>query len=525
MFFTLNESYKYWIYLSVLLQVFHYSYTASYVIYNIHTREVWELNPPEVEDSVLQYAAWGVEGEQLIYIFENNIYYQPDVKSSSLRLTSSGKEGIIFNGISDWLYEEELLHSHVAHWWSPDGERLAFLMINDTLVPNMVIPRFTGGLYPKGKHYPYPKAGQTNPTVKLFVVNLYGPTHTLELMPPDSFKSSVSTVGLLNRQCLSCKFMEDQCTYFSAKFSPMNKHFLLHCKEFYILENNAVLKETILKKKILRTEIKMVHIEDYELPLQLSFPKDFTDRNQYAVLLIIDEDPGSQLVTDKFHVDWDSVLVNSDNVIVARFDGRGSGFQGLKILQEVHRCLGSVEVKDQIAAVESLLKQPFIDPNRLSIFGKGYGGYIASMILKSNERLFKCGAVIAPITDMKLYASAFSERYLGIPSKEENTYQTFITVIVPISNQALSSNPVEQEDLGSPPNHPLVHRAQTSSSTPFPTKDKRHNSMEIGEDGKNCDSIFSSSAKPYGLFFTTGISRPKLCCSSYMNHVVGVDIA
>lgn len=65
-----------------------------------------------------------------------------------------------------------------------------------------------------------------------------------------------------------------------------------------------------------------------------------------------DEAPGSQLVTDKFHIDWDSVLVNSDNVVIAQFDGRGSGFQGLKILQEVHRSLGSVEVKDQIAAVE-----------------------------------------------------------------------------------------------------------------------------------------------------------------------------
>ncbi|XP_039081471.1 inactive dipeptidyl peptidase 10-like, partial [Hyaena hyaena] len=62
-------------------------------------------------------------------------------------------------------------------------------MINDSLVPNMVIPRFTGALYPKGKLYPYPKAGQMNPTIKLYVVNLYGPTHTLELMPPDSFKS------------------------------------------------------------------------------------------------------------------------------------------------------------------------------------------------------------------------------------------------------------------------------------------------------------------------------------------------
>uniref|UniRef100_A0A2K5F1X4 Dipeptidyl peptidase like 10 n=1 Tax=Aotus nancymaae TaxID=37293 RepID=A0A2K5F1X4_AOTNA len=473
-------------------QIFHYSYTASYVIYNIHTREVWELNPPEVEDSVLQYAAWGVQGQQLIYIFENNIYYQPDIKSSSLRLTSSGKEEIIFNGIADWLYEEELLHSHIAHWWSPDGERLAFLMINDSLVPSMVIPRFTGALYPKGKQYPYPKAGQVNPTIKLYVVNLYGPTHTLELMPPDSFKSreyyitmvkwvsntktvvrwlnrpqnisiltvcetttgacskkyemtsdtwlskqneepvfsrdgskffmtvpvkqggrgefhhiamfliqskseqitvrhltsgnwevikilaydettqkiyflstessprgrqlySASTEGLLNRQCISCNFMKEQCTYFDASFSPMNQHFLLFCEgprvpvvslhntdnpaKYFILESNSMLKEAILKKKIVKPEIKILHIDDYELPLQLSFPKDFMDRNQYALLLI------------------------------------------------------------------------------------GYGGYIASMILKSDEKLFKCGSVVAPITDLKLYASAFSERYLGMPSKEESTYQ------------------------------------------------------------------------------------------------------
>ncbi|NXD71440.1 DPP10 peptidase, partial [Eolophus roseicapillus] len=533
----------------------------------VFSREVWELNPPEVEDSVLQYAAWGIQGQQLIYIFENNIYYQPDVKSSSLRLTSSGKEGIIFNGIADWLYEEELLHSHIAHWWSPDGERLAFLTINDSLVPNMVIPRFTGGLYPKGKQYPYPKAGQTNPTVKLFVVNLYGPAHTLELMPPDSFKSrehyitmvkwvsntkavvrwlnrpqnhsiltvcetttgacskkyemqsdpwlpkqneepvfskdgskffmtvpvkqggrgefhhiamfivqakseqisvrhltsgnwevirilaydentqkiyflsteesprgrqlhSVSTVGSLTRQCLSCNYLKEQCTYFSAKFSPMNRHFLLHCKgpgipvvSVHSTSNNA--SEYSLWNRYILLLIVLGSIWEGKGSYKTAkcITLSIVLVCVWCVGICSDEAPGSQLVTDKFHIDWDSVLVNSDNVIVARFDGRGSGFQGLKILQEVHRCLGSVEVKDQIAAVEWLLKQSFVDPKRLSVFGKGYGGYITSMILKSSERLFKCGAVVAPVTDMKLYASAFSERYLGIPSKEENTYQ------------------------------------------------------------------------------------------------------
>nr|AAH63074.1 Dpp10 protein [Mus musculus] len=250
---------------------------------------------------------------------------------------------------------------------------------------------------------------------------------------------SASTEGLLNRDCISCNFMKEDCTYFDASFSPMNQHFLLFCEgpkvpvvslhitdnpsRYFLLENNSVMKETIQKKKLAKRETRILHIDDYELPLQLSFPKDFMEKNQYALLLIMDEEPGGQMVTDKFHVDWDSVLIDTDNVIVARFDGRGSGFQGLKVLQEIHRRIGSVEAKDQVAAVKYLLKQPYIDSKRLSIFGKGYGGYIASMILKSDEKFFKCGAVVAPISDMKLYASAFSERYLGMPSKEESTYQ------------------------------------------------------------------------------------------------------
>ncbi len=55
-----------------------------------------------------------------LYVFENNIYYQTDVQSSSWRLTSSGQEKIIFNGITDWLYEGETgaTESHSLTQWS-----------------------------------------------------------------------------------------------------------------------------------------------------------------------------------------------------------------------------------------------------------------------------------------------------------------------------------------------------------------------------------------------------------------------
>ncbi|MBN3307412.1 DPP10 peptidase, partial [Amia calva] len=557
-------------------QVYRYSYTASYLMYNIHTREVLELNPPEVTNSVLQHAAWGVDGQQLIYIFENNIYYRSDVKSNSLRLTSSGKEGVIFNGIADWLYEEEILRSHVAHWWSPDGERLAFLMINDSLVSNMALPHFTGSLYPRGKQYPYPKAGQTNPTVKLYVVNLYGPTHTQELTPPDSLKArehyvvmvkwisntktavrwinrpqnisiltvcdttigacskkheetseiwlskqneepvfskdgnklfltvpvkqggrgefhhiamyhvqsksdqnnvrhltsgnwevikilayddksqslyfintegsprwrhlySVSTVGLFPRHCLTCDFNKTRCTFFSADISPDHRHVLLHCKgpgipmvvvlsmsntnNYIMLENNSVLEGVIANKKIQKPEFKTISVEDFELPLKLSYPVDFSESRQYGLLLVVDGAPGSQSVNDRYRLDWDAVLVSSDSVIVARFDGRGSGFQGQKILQQVHQRLGPVEVEDQLAALGYLMKLPYIDPARIGIFGKAYGGFVTLMMLKSTEIRFKCSVAMSPVTNWKLYASAFSERYIGLPSVGESNYQ------------------------------------------------------------------------------------------------------
>uniref|UniRef100_A0AAY4ESB6 Uncharacterized protein n=1 Tax=Denticeps clupeoides TaxID=299321 RepID=A0AAY4ESB6_9TELE len=527
-----------------------------------HLAEAWELDPPEVQNSRLQHAAWGMHGQQLVYIFENNIYYQSDVKSNALRLTSSGKEGVVFNGIADWLYEEEILQSHLTHWWSPDGERLAFLVINDSIVPKMDLPAFTGATYPKGKQYPYPKAGQPNPVVKLFVVNLYGPTHTLELTPPDNLKNkehyvvmvkwvsktkaavrwmnrpqnvsiltvcdtttgacskrheetaeawishqnqrpvfskdgskffltvpvkqggrgefhhigmftthvknevrlltsgswevteilaydelfvycryflsteystrgrqlfSRSTVDLLPQRCLTCELSKAHCTFFSAEFSSNHQNVILSCKgpgaptvvvhtlnttDYVVLENNSQLKTDRFGKK---AQISSIY-----------YPPDFSESKHYGLLLMVDGAPGSQAVSDRFHLDWDSVLVSSDNVIIVRLDGRGSGFRGQRILQEIHRRLGTVEVQDQIAALECvqyMLELPFIDRTRIGVFGQGYGGYITLMMLQSTGSLFKCAVSMSPVTDFRLYASAFSERYLGMPLRDGSQYQ------------------------------------------------------------------------------------------------------
>ncbi|XP_032900074.1 dipeptidyl aminopeptidase-like protein 6 isoform X5 [Amblyraja radiata] len=561
-------------------QTHRHSFTAHYTLCNLHTWEHLALNPPEVKNARLQYAGWGVQGQQLIFIFENNIFYQLNVNSRAIRLVATGKEGLIFNGLSDWLYEEELLRTNIAHWWSPDGARLAYATINDSRVPTMEIPMYLNSLYPTGRVYPYPKAGQENPTISLYVVNLNGPTHTREMIPPDDTRMkeyyvtmvtwasstklavnwlnrpqnvsiltlceattgictkkhedeseswlsrqneaplfsrngrkfffirpnpqggrgkfyhiamssaqvnnsidnlqsitsgnwdvtqiltydelhqkiyflstedsplrrqlySAETSGTFNRRCLSCDLIPN-CTFFSSSFSHNMHYFLLYCKgpgvpkvtvhstsnrhEYFVLERNEKVENATESKQMPKIEFKEIQLKDYKLTMQIVKPAGFSDLTRYPLLLIVGDSPGTQIVTEQFQVDWTSVLVSSFNAIVVRFDGRGSGFQGTKLLYEIKGKLGTVEEKDQTDALKILLKERYVDTSRIGVFGQAYGGYLTLMLLTTEkdldkkDALFKCGVALSPITDFKLYASAFSERYLGMLSKTEQGY-------------------------------------------------------------------------------------------------------
>uniref|UniRef100_A0A8C3TAU6 A-type potassium channel modulatory protein DPP6 n=1 Tax=Chelydra serpentina TaxID=8475 RepID=A0A8C3TAU6_CHESE len=550
--------------------VYQHSYTAYYVLSKIPFGDPQSLYPPEVSNAKLQYAGWGPKGQQLIFIFENNIYYCAHVGKQAIRVVSTGKEGVIFNGLNDWLYEEEILKTHIAHWWSPDGTRLAYATINDSRVPTMEIPFYTGSLYPNVKTYHYPKAGMENPSISLHVIGLNGPTHDLEMTPPDDQRMrdyyitmvkwatstkvavnwlnraqnvsiltlcdattgvctkkhedeseawlhrqneepifskdgrkfffiraipqggrgkfyhiamsssqpnsssdnlqsitsgdwdvtkilaydekrhkiyflstedlprrrhlySASTNGNFNRQCLSCDLIEN-CTYFSASFSHNMEYFLLTCEgprvpivtvhnttdqqKIFELEINENVQLTVNDRQMPKVEYMEIKIDDYKLPMQILKPATFADTIHYPLLLVVDGTPGSQSVTEKFEVNWESVLVSSHNAIVMKFDGRGSGFQGTKLLHEVKRRLALLEEKDQLEAVR-------LRSCIWTLENTDYGGYLSAFILPAGEenQVFTCGAALSPLTDLKLYASAFSERYLGLHGIDNRAYE------------------------------------------------------------------------------------------------------
>ncbi|CAL8282443.1 unnamed protein product [Gadus morhua 'NCC'] len=114
----------------------------------------------------------------------------------------------------------------------------------------------------------------------------------------------------------------------------------------------------------------MISHDHFELAVRLTYPSDFSTSYLYGLLLMVESPPGGQGVSDEFRLGFDWLLASSEQVVVARVDGRGSGFRGQRFLHQIHQKLGTVDVQDQLAALEYLGKLPYIDQRRVGIYGQ-----------------------------------------------------------------------------------------------------------------------------------------------------------
>lgn len=151
-------------------EVFRHSYTSKYKRFIIETKEVQDV--ANGED--LQICRWA--DSDLVYIKKNNLYVSKD--GVIAQITTSGVPGVIYNGVPDWVYEEEILGVDTAFWVSPDFARIAYATFNDAKVEKfwyeMIGDPGKFFQYPEIVELRYPKPGTTNPTVKLTVKSLAG---------------------------------------------------------------------------------------------------------------------------------------------------------------------------------------------------------------------------------------------------------------------------------------------------------------------------------------------------------------
>ncbi|XP_018327764.1 venom dipeptidyl peptidase 4 isoform X2 [Agrilus planipennis] len=183
-------------------KLYRYSFLAQYTIVNLLNQQTKLVNVSG--ESILQLASWGPVGNSLIFIMRNNIYYRASAASEEdTQITTDGSIGNVYNGVPDWVYEEEVFSSNKAFWFSPDGTKLAYAKFDDRNVPLMTIPVYglPGDLnfqYTRAVQIRYPKAGTVNPTVTFHVVNLQNQFSQLILSPPDALRNVDNILATVN---------------------------------------------------------------------------------------------------------------------------------------------------------------------------------------------------------------------------------------------------------------------------------------------------------------------------------------
>ncbi|KAK5658860.1 hypothetical protein OQA88_1674 [Cercophora sp. LCS_1] len=153
-----------------------HSVYAVYWIFNVKKQTAEPLVPGE-PDARLQLASWSPTSDSIVYTKDNNMWLRRVGYDAVIQITTDGSPEV-FNGIPDWVYEEEVFSGPSATWWSNDGNFIAFLRTNETGVPDYTLQYFASrpsGVEPKEgeEAYPevqlikYPKAGAHNPIVNL----------------------------------------------------------------------------------------------------------------------------------------------------------------------------------------------------------------------------------------------------------------------------------------------------------------------------------------------------------------------
>lgn len=104
-------------------------------------------------------------------------------------------------------------------------------------------------------------------------------------------------------------------------------------------------------------------------------------------------------------------------------DGRGTPFRGVEWDQSIHRGYIDAALEDQVEGLQAAAdRHPFLDLSRVAIRGWSYGGYLTLAALLRRPDVFHAGVSGAPVTDMRLYDTHYTERYLGMPDIDGEAY-------------------------------------------------------------------------------------------------------
>lgn len=224
--------------------------------------------------------------------------------------------------------------------------------------------------------------------------------------------------------------MSDGCKYYFQSFSTANTApvFSLHRADGRLLqtvESNALLQDRMEAYGANRKEFgQFTTTRGDNLNYYIIRPENFDSSLAYPLFFYVYGGPGNQQVVNAFAYSdhfWLHML-SQMNCVVVCFDGRGTGGRGSDFKKQTYKDLGYMECEDAIEAARYFGAMPWIDANRIGIFGWSFGGYLSTLaILKGND-VFSTAIAVAPVTNWRFYDNIYTERFLQRPQDNPDGY-------------------------------------------------------------------------------------------------------
>ncbi len=194
------------------------------------------------------------------------------------------------------------------------------------------------------------------------------------------------------------------------------------------LADNSELRETLAAIDKGPAEFFRVDIGDgVELDGWCIKPPDFDPSKQYPVLFYVYGEPAGQTVLDRWggrNYLWYLMLAQRGYIVMS-VDNRGTPApRGRQWRKSIYRQIGIQASADQAAAVRKIIEtRPYVDPNRIGIWGWSGGGSMTLNAILRYPELYHTGMAVAFISDLRYYDTIYEERYMGLPDDNEEGYK------------------------------------------------------------------------------------------------------
>lgn len=244
------------------------------------------------------------------------------------------------------------------------------------------------------------------------------------------------TVRLTDREGWNTAFFSGDFQYFVNTWSDYNTPYVFTTrtregKLINTIEDNKAVKQLVSDYGFCKREpFSFTTSEGVVLNGWMVKPKDFDANKKYPVIMHQYSGPGNQQVTNSWSAGsmgqggaFDSYLAQ-EGFIVVSVDGRGTGGRGSEFEKCTYLNLGNLESKDQVETALYVGSLPYVDKDRIGIWGWSYGGFNTLMSMSEGRGVFRAGVAIAPPTNWKYYDSVYTERYMRTPKENPDGYAT-----------------------------------------------------------------------------------------------------